>query len=401
MADETNSAEDKDEKESAKEAVTAKKKVAKKKSAKKKVAKKKTTSKKKTAAKKKVATNKADSSETASEAAKSATPTAVAAASATASTPDASAGSDTPPSGVTIQAELIKDTTSEDSSMTTDTNSAGGFWLKVIFWLVIIILGFMYIRSLAKNPPSETAGTEQEQAVVERSNTADTPGVIERRLPKQDKTIASSADEGSEVSADTSQEGSLESGQSVTSSEEESIFSQIFKSDKADSAEEEAASTEAPGMTGPSESLGALSDDQATAYEPVVADEQAAEEEQATDDDTSVSQGTASTPGDDVAAVTTDVAASSTADQADQGQSMRELHAESVSKILKEFDDLRDASQAEMEAMRNRAQAERELQEAMTPPPPPAWYGRGYSPPYRGYPPAQQGYYPPSPYYPR
>jgi hypothetical protein len=388
MADETTSAEDKDDKESAKEAVTAKKKVAKKKSAK-----KKTTTKKKTAAKKKVAAKKADANEPASGEAKSATPTAVADASAAASKSDASAGSNTPPPSATIQVELIKDTTSEDSSMTTDSKSAGGFWLKVIFWLVIIILGFMYIRSLAKNPPSETAGTDQEQAAVETSTTVDSPTTEMKGFPKQSETIAPSADEGSETLAETSQESTLESGQSVTSSEEESIFSRIFKSDSVESAEQETASTESPELTESSET-----------DEPVPPEsmEQAASSDDQAVVDVSTSQGSASGPGDDAAAVTlTTGDMATTSSTAEQGQSMRDLHAESVSKILKEFDELRDASQAEMEAMRNRVQAERELQEAMVPPPPPpAWYGRGYSP-YRGYPPAQQGYYSPAPYYPR
>ncbi|MEJ2405446.1 MAG: hypothetical protein P8171_14320 [Candidatus Thiodiazotropha sp.] len=64
-----------------------------------------------------------------------------------------------------------------------------------------------------------------------------------------------------------------------------------------------------------------------------------------------------------------------------------------MTKILKEFDDLREAAQVEMEATKNRVQAERDLQDAMAPPPPPVWYGRpgpGYAP-YA--PPAyQQGY---------
>ncbi|MCU7892994.1 MAG: hypothetical protein KZQ78_15855 [Candidatus Thiodiazotropha sp. (ex Ustalcina ferruginea)] len=81
----------------------------------------------------------------------------------------------------------------------------------------------------------------------------------------------------------------------------------------------------------------------------------------------------------------------------DVPQSIRDLHAESVSKILKEFDDLRDAAKAEMEAMRNLMQAERELQEAIAAPPAPvnspAWRGRGpaYSP-YGAYP-QSQGYF--------
>jgi len=69
---------------------------------------------------------------------------------------------------------------------------------------------------------------------------------------------------------------------------------------------------------------------------------------------------------------------------AEKVESMRDQHAESVSKILKEFDDLREAAQAEMDAMRNLMQAERELRDAMTAPPPaaypPAWRGPAYSP---------------------
>jgi hypothetical protein len=65
-------------------------------------------------------------------------------------------------------------------------------------------------------------------------------------------------------------------------------------------------------------------------------------------------------------------------------QNLRAMHEESVAKILKEFDDLREAARAETEAMRNLMQAERELRDAMTPPPPmhPGWQapGAGYGP---------------------
>jgi hypothetical protein len=74
---------------------------------------------------------------------------------------------------------------------------------------------------------------------------------------------------------------------------------------------------------------------------------------------------------------------------------MRDQHEESVAKILQEFDELREASQAEMEATRNRYEAERQLHEAMMPPPPqvyPAW---------RNAPPAGYGPYGPAPRYPR
>jgi frataxin-like iron-binding protein CyaY len=68
---------------------------------------------------------------------------------------------------------------------------------------------------------------------------------------------------------------------------------------------------------------------------------------------------------------------------------------ESVAKILQEFDDLREAARAEMEAMRNLIQAERELREAIMaprqPPAHPGWRAPG----------ATQDPYAPAPQYPR
>jgi hypothetical protein len=394
MADETSSTEEKAEKDLAPETTTVKKKVAKKKSAKKKVAKKKATTKKKVAAKKKVATS-ATSTETASEAAaasapptakvetksatptavagsvpstakveaKSATPTAVAEASAVASKPSASAESKPAPSNVTVQTELKKNTTSEDSSMTTDSKSASGFWLKVTFWLVIIILGFMYIRSLALNPKSEVTTTAVEQEAVELSTAGE-----------EDTSAASSADEGRETPAETAQQSGLESGYTVSVPEQEakaeSIPSDVVEQTAGTEQATDAASTAEASVpaTATEESVPATA---AEASVPVVAAEPV------------------TAAGDDAAVPESEVTSSAP----DEVPSLRDMHAESVSKILKEFDDLRNATRAEMEAMRNRIQAERELREAMAPPPP--WTGRGYAP-YGGYPPAQQGY---SPYY--
>ncbi|MES9987408.1 MAG: hypothetical protein ABW077_05790 [Candidatus Thiodiazotropha endolucinida] len=340
MADETSSAEEKTQKDSATETVTVKKKVARKKSAKKKVAKKKATTKKKVAAKKKAAAGDA--------APKPATPTAVAAASTMGSESSAAAGSKPAPTNVTIQTELKKDTTSEDSSMTTDSKSASGFWVKVTFWLVIIILGFMYIRSLANNPQSDANTTAMEQEAVETSATADS-STTDQAAGEKSASMASSTEDEGKASTEAAQQGGIESGDSVSTTEQEPRV----ESAPAETAQQTAAA------------------DQATADAGTVQQ--------------SVATGTEATASD----------SQETPSTADQVQSIRDLHAESVSKILKEFDDLRDATMAEMEAMRNRIQAERELQEAMVPPPRPAWTGRGYSP-YGGYPPARQGN---SPYY--
>jgi hypothetical protein len=66
-----------------------------------------------------------------------------------------------------------------------------------------------------------------------------------------------------------------------------------------------------------------------------------------------------------------------------------------VARILKEFDELREAARAEMDAMRKLIQAERELRDAMTPPLPQAY------PPARGMPEGGYGpYVAPRQYYP-
>jgi hypothetical protein len=382
MADETSSSEEKPEMDSVTETTTVKKKVAKKKSAKKKVAKKKATTKKKVAAKKKVAV-KTVSSETAAETpvssskgtaeppsqlapsaakaeAKPATPTAVATASAAAAKPGASADSKPTRLNVTVQTEMKKDTTSEDISMTTESKSASGFWLKVTFWLVIIILGFMYIRSLAINPKSEatTTAVDQEvveQEVVETTTTAEL-SVTGEAAGEED---ASGADDGTETIVETTQQDDLQSVYSSTVPEQEGA---VVESAPVDVVEQTADTEEA-------------SDAVSTAEESVTATAPTVEEPLAA-------------TGDDAAASESKVTPSTS----DQVQAMRDMHAESVSKILKEFDDLRNATRAEIEAMRNRIQAERELREAMSSPPP--WSGRGYTP-YSGYPPPpQQGYSP-------
>jgi hypothetical protein len=365
MADETSSNEEKAEKDSPTETVTVKKKVAKKKSAKKKVAKKKAATKKKVTAKKKAATAVASKetasvtavgtgseASTAKAEAKSATPTAVAEVSAVASKPSASTESKPAPSNVTVQTEPKKDTTSEDSSMTTDSKSASGFWLKVIFWLVIIILGFMYIRSLAINPQSEDSSAAVEQEAVEQEavepSTVVQSSATDEPVVEEDAPTAPATDDESDAVAETAQQGRLEPGHSVSPPEQEAM-----------------------------------------AIEPSESVESTTDTVQAAD--------TVSTTEESVTAAETETAApdsKSTSSTTDEMQSLRDMHAESVSKILKEFDDLRNATRAEIEAMRNRIQAERELREAMAPPR--VWGRQGYSP-YGGYPPAQQQGY--SPYY--
>jgi hypothetical protein len=239
--------------------------------------------------------------------------------------------------------------------------------------LLAIFIRALYIRSLALNPKSEATTTAMEQEAVELSTAGE-----------EDASAVSSADEGSEAPAETVQQSGLESGYTVSAPEQdakaESIPSEVVEQTADTEQAVDAASTAEASVP-------------ATAAEESVPATAVEESVPATGAEASVPVVAAEEPvtaaGDDAAIPESEVTSSAS----DEVQSLRDMHAESVSKILKEFDDLRNATRAEMEAMRNRIQAERELREAMAPPPP--WTGRGYTP-YGGYPPAQQGY---SPYY--
>ncbi|MEL0587628.1 MAG: hypothetical protein AAES65_22590 [Candidatus Thiodiazotropha sp. (ex. Lucinoma kazani)] len=380
MADETTNSEDNVKNKSAAETTAVKKKVAKKKVTKKKAAaKKKVTTKKKVVAKKKASPKKAVTntdtakapqgetkpvaSDTLKAESKAATPTAVAAASALASKPKpaeskpVSTSGQTNSSNVSIYTEIKKDNTPEESSMSTDSKSSSGFWVKIIFWLVIIVLAFMYIRSLAKNPLTESATNTTGVQHEEMTASGDSSSAAGGASVDEHAVTTSTTVESAVKSTEAEQNSGFVSGSSVSP-----------------------ASTAAPIAT---RSGSASSDSQETS--------------------SAASQTTASSSVDQDQTVTSQKSESTDASAAasqnkDVPQSIRDLHAESVSKILKEFDDLRDAAKAEMEAMRNLMQAERELQEAMAAPPvpvnPPAWRGRGpaYSP-YGAYP-QSQGYSP-------
>jgi hypothetical protein len=273
-----------------------------------------------------------------------------------------SGGSEPAASNVVIHTELDKQTTAEDSSMTTDSKSAGGFGVKVVFWLVIIILGFMYIRSLAKHPQSDEATTTSvEQEAVETTTAVES--TADDAAANQDAPVVTSSEEQAESSVETPAMGGSESAASAAGTADREQGDTPVESSSV--ATEEQVTTADQALS--------------TTDEPSAAASGAAEEP-------AVAAGEESSAAGETAAATAGQAAS---------QSFRDQHAESVSKILKEFDDLRNAARAEMEAMRNLRDAERDLQDAMVPPPPrPAWPGPGYAP-YGGYPPVQQGYAPP------
>jgi hypothetical protein len=361
MADETNNSDENVEKQPSETKATVKKKAAKKKVAKKKVAKKKATTKKKVSAKKPEESKAAEVKTTTA-----ATPTAVATAGAqtasstttvtesdsTSSTPTTTAESNkAPSSNVVVQTQLQdKKPTSEETPMSTQTKSSGGFWIKVIFWLILIVLGFMYIRSLAKNPVTESTAELSESAQVEVT-AIDSDG---QPAPEE----AAAATSAPEATAD-----------------EEIAVDQQAAAVVAESGQSEETATE----EGLSEATGNLVSGSSISPEANIIKQPAGEVVGSSADTTASTAQSHDQPA---------------ASAEDRQQGVQELHKESVTKILKEFDELRDAAQAEAQAMRNRMQAERELHEAMMPPPPRMWrnpnpgyapYGPGRPGPYQSY----------------
>lgn len=207
----------------------------------------------------------------------------------------------------------------EETEMSSDTKTPGGFGLKVIFWLVVIVIGFIWIRSLAKHPGEEARGVSQSE---EQAVTATMP------------------------------EASI-SGEAAT------------------------APVPSPAQAPGGGERSAVTD--ALASPPAAASASSAE-----------TAGTEETM-ENASEPTRDEAAAAAA--AEESASADDRQAESVAEILQEFDDLRKAARTEMEAMRDLIQAQRDLREAMPPPPaypPPEW--RDGSSPYAP---------PPSPYDPQ
>jgi hypothetical protein len=368
----------------------SKKRAAKKKTAKKKVAKKKVASKK--AVSKKAAANKPTAEPAAStdsnKAAetkptpvpllaktetKPATPTTVAVVASSMSVEQeerksvAAAASDAEApakSDVVIKANLKQEEIPEEGSMSTESKSVGGFWAKVIFWLLIVIIGFLLIRSMAKNPAeqstSATGETSQEMtAAPSGTSTSDS-------APELVETLEiGSAGEAEEEQAGLGDQPSVEKAE-VQVDGTEAIQATLIQSGDTESLTIEDSSQE-------------LSDSEVETLEAAETAEtaetvEAVETEIITPAETSAPKAAAA--GQETASATTeDTSTVFVSEPGSEPKSRRELHDESVAKILKEFDDLREAAQAEMDAMRNRVQAERDLREAMMPPlPPPPSY---------------------------
>jgi len=228
---------------------------------------------------------------------------------------------------VNLQVKPIKKESLEETSMSNGAKSSSGFWVKVLFWLVILMIGFVYVRSLAKHPDEQGSmnTTQTETPAATSQVSAGTPS------PVHNVTLAEKTDSADQVQTISKAEGGSTPEAAPVASQDAAVNAQV-ESQAGFSAE-------------PSQTAGGFAHDVA---------------------------GGSDAAGSPVSA--------------EKVESMRDQHAESVSKILKEFDDLREAAQAEMDAMRNLMQAERELHDAMAAPPPaaypPAWRGPAYSSPY-------------------
>ncbi|MEN8178897.1 MAG: hypothetical protein ABFS39_09770 [Pseudomonadota bacterium] len=85
----------------------------------------------------------------------------------------------------TASAELIikAQSNKEDEHMASTSNGSTGFLPKVIFWLLIVIIGFSYIRSLAKHPGSETGAVEQTASSVVSTDSGTAAAKIDEQPP--------------------------------------------------------------------------------------------------------------------------------------------------------------------------------------------------------------------------
>jgi hypothetical protein len=273
-----------------------------------------------------------------------------------------------------IKAEFIKEEPPEDRSMASESKSAGGFWVKAIFWLVIVVLAFIFIRSLAKRPGEEpTARTDEE--IQEVVTTAPPPaagkddaGVVSQRVEAEDAATSEQEIPVSEVAG----EHPPRLGQEA---EADLATSAVQRDEAGDVAQQPLVTETTPAL--PTE---AAATEEVPALDASVAETPDPETPGPASADTATIPPAAGLP---------------TGVQTEQ-QRLRDVHDESVARILKEFDELREAARVEMDAMRNLIQAERELRDAMAPRPPSA-----YPPAWRA-PEAGYGPYAPAPrYYPR
>lgn len=414
-----------------------KKKAAKKKVAKKKVAKKKATSKKKAASKKKTAqlttasvAESVDTSDTGSASHETANPTDTVKIIATATSKDSIKpemdvqGGSEPRQSIeadTSSAELIIKThpRKEEAHMGSKSSDTASFWPKVIFWLLIVVIGFSYIRSLAKHPGTETEAVEPavsttsstEQATTGRSEeVADLP-VSSSEVVGATTELGSQAEsvqlsetkplEAAAPSVETTQE--IAPQLQIEAKEVAEPAAEVNLADQEDEAQASAVSETPsqesrvePGVTTPilvSPETVEPPAELSKSAEPV-AEERAIPQVE----DQSVVSAPAPVADEEVQIETLESDTQQQTDQPVAAPAYSEQRAESVSRILKEFDELRNTAEADMKARHEQLEKERAMRESMQPGSPryPVWgspgnrpynpYGRAYYPYGYGYP---------------
>jgi hypothetical protein len=323
--------------------------------------------------------------------------------------------------------------------MATNAEAPNRLWPKVLFWLLIIIIGFSYIRSLAKRPGAETAsltpvGSIQTSLETTSAETAgsmepDAPQMLTDKVPRERREAEKAAGLAEKALAERDAQPPAEAASSDPVSEiaspaaAESVAPQPVESETAgiaaasDLAQEagfspvsqQAQPTESTPEAKPAPPVAELEIPvEQAAVEPPVEDQsvveipaekpepevtQAVEEPaakpQAQPGERSVSGEAAQPPMVPIPArapVETATPAARLQQQravrAEMMNQQRQARETSVSEILREYDELRRAAEAEMQAMRELMEKERAQREAdrSARPAHPHWGGPAYHP---------------------
>ncbi len=321
--------------------------------------------------------------------------------------------------GKIVTAELIikNQSNKEDEHMASTSNGSTGFMPKVIFWLLIVIIGFMYIRSLAKHPGSETGAVEQVQSSVmsSQSETASGQPANEQATIQAAGTEASNAADSESVAeaqgettshavvVDSAEEAAVPTVMSPVT-EDTQVAEEPASETSADEQAAEKADVAAPAV-GESPVITEAAESQAIATEQTTIEPAVSEAEKAPAVSSapveSIPEPVESTQAAPVADSPVSNTEATEATEVPQSKAAAapatpdkpysQQRSESATQILKEFDELRKAAEAERKAMYEMMQKRREMRKSMMQRPAyPRWNNQDY--PARN--PYPQGYLP-------
>lgn len=317
-----------------------------------------------------------------------------------------STGNESPSVEMIIRAQPNR----EENAMASKSSTTPSFWPKVIFWLLIAIIGFSYIRSLAKHPGTETGVQEATGSALISSKPAvfgSEEGDKEvTAAPENTDAVAVSDQAGVEASADDDSAKMPVESLVETKAEDKTSDSsvEVTVTEAAHEASPEAA--EAETSTSPNDPV-PLSQAQESGVAPAVSgvsssparapiaeaaglvEQTGAEEASATADASIATPSPAEAiEGAEKAAtavVTNEVPAEAAAVAEKQPAiepipSVNQQRAESATNILKEFDAMRKEAEAERQERYELWQQQRALRESMRPRRSnyPAWGNAGY-----------------------